>query len=96
MDQNMGAEQKKTIVVLDQNGQEREAEVLANFKLPNYGKEYILYTFNEKDDNDMVTLHASIVVERDGMYSFENIESDEEWTTIKEIMKKMAQSGQEQ
>ncbi len=83
--------EKQTIIVLDQNGQEREAEILSNFKLPDTGKEYIFYTFNEKDENDMVRLYASILTERDGMLSFENIESEEEWATIKEIMKKMAQ-----
>lgn len=82
---------KQTIVVLDQNGEEKEAEVLSNFKLPDTGKEYIFYTFNEKDENDMVRLYASILVEKDGMLSFENIDSEEEWATIKEIMKKMAQ-----
>jgi uncharacterized protein YrzB (UPF0473 family) len=83
--------ESQKIVVLDQNGQEREAEVISNFKLPDTGKEYIFYTFNEKDENDMVKLYASILIERDGMFSFENIESDEEWAVIKEIMKKMAQ-----
>lgn len=87
---------KDTITVLDQNGQGREAEVIADFKLPNTGKEYILYTFNEKDENEMVTLYASVLTEKDGMYTFEDIGSDEEWASIKEIMKKMAQVGQTQ
>lgn len=94
MDQKADVNDKQMIVVLDQNGEEKEAEVLANFKLPKFNKEYILYTFNEKDANEMVTLHASVVLEKDGMYSFNNIESEEEWSMIKEIMKKMAQTGQ--
>lgn len=83
---------KDTITVIDQNGQEREAEVITDLKLPDTGKEYIIYTFNEKDENDMLTLYVSVLVEKDGMYTFEDIESDEEWNKLKEIMKAMAQS----
>jgi uncharacterized protein YrzB (UPF0473 family) len=86
---------RETIVVLDQNGKEREAEVLSMFKLKETGKEYIFYTLNEKDENNMLKMYASILVEKDGMYSFENIESDEEWIAIKNIMKLMAQAAQE-
>ncbi len=95
MNENQVSE-KDTITVVDQNGQEREAEVITNLKLPDTGKEYIVYTFNEKDENDMLTLYASVLMEKDGMYTFEDIESDEEWVKIKEIMKAMAQVGQEQ
>jgi len=85
-------EEKQTIIVLDQEGQEKEAEVLSNFKIEETGKEYMFYTLNEKDENNMVKIYASVVIERDGIYSFENIESEEEWNIIKNIMKKMAQS----
>jgi uncharacterized protein YrzB (UPF0473 family) len=87
-------QEKDIITVIDQNGQEREAEVIADFKLSKTGKQYIIYTFNEKDENDMITLHAGVIVEKDGMYSFEDIPTDEEWTTIKDIMKRMAQIEQ--
>ena len=84
---------KETIVVIDQDGQEREAEVISNFALPDTGKEYIFYTFDERDANGMVKLYASVLVEKDGMFSFEDIESDEEWSKIKDIMKKMVQDA---
>lgn len=86
-------EEKQKIVVLDQNGIEKEAELLSSFKLDETGKTYLLYTLNEKDDNDMVRIYASIFVERDGMCSLETIENEDEWRMVKEIMKKMAQLG---
>ncbi|MDD3048992.1 MAG: DUF1292 domain-containing protein [Bacilli bacterium] len=84
-------EEKQTIMVLDQNGKEREAEILTSFKLDAFNKEYILYTFNEVDENDMIKIYASVIAGTDGMYSFEAIETDEEWTAIKEIMKQISQ-----
>ena len=86
-------EEKQKIVVLDQNGMEKEAELLSSFKLPDTGKAYLLYTLNEKDENDMQRIYASILVDRDGMYSLETIENEDEWRMVKEIMKKMAQQG---
>lgn len=86
---------KQTIIVLDQNGKEANAEVLSTFEIKELGKKYILFTLNEKDENNMVKMYASRIIERDGMYSFEAIDSDEEWSIIKEVIKKMAQTPEE-
>jgi uncharacterized protein YrzB (UPF0473 family) len=89
-------DEKKTIIVLDKDGKEKEAEIIFMFEIKETGKNYILYTLNEKDENDMVRIYTSCLIERDGMYSLSTIESDEEWMTIKEVMKKLAQDGQAQ
>ena len=88
-------EEKQTIVVLAEDGTEKEAEVLTVFNMKSTGKDYILYTLNETDENDMVRIYASVLVEKDGTYSFEVIESDEEWAQVKDVMKQMAKAGQE-
>lgn len=87
---------KKTIIVLDENGNQTEAEILTIFTLKQNSKNYILYTLNEVDENNMIKIYASILIEKDGMYSFEAIESDEEWTQVKDVMKQMAKAGQEE
>ncbi len=87
-------ENKRTIVVLDEEGKEREAEVLSVFSLSENGKKYIIYTLNEKDENNMVKIYVSILNEKDGMYTFEAIESDEEWTQVKTVMKQIAKGEQ--
>lgn len=87
-------EEKQTIVVIDKEGKERQAEVLSVFKIEEFKKEYILYTFNEKDENDMIKIYASTLIEKEDMYSFEAIATPEEWAAIKDIMREMAQSGE--
>ena len=89
-------EEKQTIIVLAEDGTQKEAEVLTVFNMKSTGKDYILYTLNEPDENDMVRIYASILVEKDGTYSFEIIESDDEWAQVKDIMKQMAKAGQEE
>ena len=52
-------EKKRTIVVLDESGNEKEAEILSAFTIKKYNKNYILYTLNEVDENEMVKIYAS-------------------------------------
>jgi len=89
-------ENTKKIIVVDQEGNEKEAEVLNVFKLKSNSNDYMLYTLNETDEAGMVKIYASKMVEKDGMYSFESIEEDEEWSQVKEAMKEIAKLGKEQ
>ena len=83
-------ENKTKIIVLDETGNEKEAEILSAFSIKKYNKNYILYTLNEVDD--MIKIYASELIEKDNMYSLGVIESDEEWAAVKEVMKEMAKS----
>ena len=83
---------KRTIIVLDESGNEKEAEILSAFTVKKYNKNYILYTLNEVDENEMVKIYASELIEKDNMYSLGAIESDEEWAAVKEVMKEVAKS----
>lgn len=85
-------DKKRTMIVLDEQGNEKEAEVLSAFSVKKYNKNYILYTLNEVDENEMVKIYASELIEKDNMYSLGAIESDEEWAAVKEVMKEVAKS----
>lgn len=89
-------DKEKKIIVVDQDGSEKEAEVLNVFKLKSNESNYMLYTLNETDEAGMVKIYASRMVEKDGMYSFETIEDDSEWVQVKEAMKEIAKLGKEQ
>ena len=83
---------KRTIVVIDESGNEKEAEILSAFTIKKCNKNYILYTLNEVDENEMVKIYASELIEKDNMYSLGAISSDEEWASVKEVMKDIAKS----
>jgi len=76
------------INVRKSNGVVSEAEVLLCFELEKTGKKYIIYTFNEVDAQNMETFHASVVTENANGYQLDTM-SDEEWKTVKEIMRDM-------
>lgn len=85
---------KNKLTVISQNGERIEAEVLLYFSLNSTGKDYVLYTFGETDDEQMETIHASIL-EKDGDdYKLETM-PDEDWETVKEIMREIIRNEEE-
>ena len=74
--------------VKQSDGKETEAEVLLCFELETTGKKYILYTFNEIDDKNMETIHASILNEDENGYQLDKI-PEEEWKEVKEVMREI-------
>lgn len=80
---------EQTIVLLKGDVRE-EVDVILKFTIKEFNKEYIIYTKNEKDAEGNVLLYsATLVKELDG-FRTSNIETDEEWTVIKELIRKIA------
>lgn len=86
--------QKEKFVIVDESGEKKDAERLSLFKLKDTDKTYIVYTFNETDENDMIKLYVAILNEKDGVYSLENITDSDEWISVKDAMRKIAKDGQ--
>ena len=84
--------ENQTITVLDENGLEKEAEVVLCFE--NNGKNFIIYTFNETDENGMIILHSSMIREENGNNVFDKV-SPEDWTMVKDVMNKIVKEGNE-
>lgn len=85
--------EKELVSIITPEGEEIEAEVLIFFELQETGKKYLVYTHNEKDKNDMVTVYASAFVEKDEQIYLEAIESEEEWDKVKDVMRQTIKYG---
>lgn len=83
----------KFINVVDQNGQEKQAEIVLKFRKDN--DHFIIYTFNETDANGMIILYSSLIKEENGEVTFEKV-SPEDWTSVKQIMNKIVKEWEEQ
>jgi len=88
--------EREIITLVNPDGDEVEAEVLVFFKLDSNQKEYLIYTYNEKDKNNMITVYASAFVEEDGKYCLDPIEADDEWEQVKEVMRQTIKVGGEE
>ena len=83
---------EKIIKVIDSQGKEREAEIVLCFEKD--GKNYIIYTFNEKDSKGMVILYSSIIKFENGENILEKL-SDAEWKMVKKVMNQVVLEGSE-
>lgn len=88
-------EEKKNIIKIQRtNGNVEEAEVLLFFKLEENGPEYIIYTFNEIED-DLVTVYTSKFIKNEDNIVLEEVTDEEEWNKIKDVMRRAITESKE-
>lgn len=87
-------EQNKNVISVKRiNGSIETAEIVLMVHLDTTDKDYVVYTFNEKDTNDLITIYASLINNENNIVSFNDITS-EEWDMIKEYMKNQSKEGE--
>lgn len=88
-------EENKTIKIFDQNGVEKEVEVVAYFTLTMNNKDYLIYTENKTDANGNVEVYTSEVVHKeDNTTELVGISDDNVWAEIKKVMIEIAKDGE--
>lgn len=80
-------------VVIVNNGINQNVELISYFELVNTGKKYLFYTLNEKVENGLVKMYAAGVANKDANFVLDNDMTDEEWTTLKMVMKTILTGG---
>lgn len=85
---------KVMFYIINEEGVREEAQALAKYKLSN-NNNYITYTYGEINDNEMIKIYCTGIVEENSNYSYKEIETNDEWTEIKEIMKDLARDPSE-
>ena len=85
-------------MIKGEDGSEKLADVLLYFTLKENGKDYIIYTFNEKDKNGMVVVYSSRVESDPNNpddIRITGLDTEEEWAKIKDIMRKVIKANGE-
>lgn len=85
---------KVMFFVINEEGIREDAQILAKYKLSN-GNNYITYTYNEINDNNMIKIYSTGVISENDGYSYKEIVTVEEWDEIKAIMKDIARDPNE-
>ena len=82
---------KKIMSIVLEDGSIDEVEVLLSFKFTDTNTEYMVYTKNETDDNGNVTVYVASVDRIDGGDPrLGSVDSEEEWTRIKNVLKELS------
>ena len=83
----------KTFYVINEDGIRVEAKIISKFRLAD--SEYITYTYNEVNDEQMIKIYVTGIINDNGVYSYREISTDGEWNDIKTILKTLAKSEDE-
>ena len=83
-------EEKQIMSIVNKNGDTEEVEVVLAFEFKDNKKEYVVYTKNEKDENGNVTVYVSNVDRSQGEPRLMGVESEEEWTRIKDVLRELS------
>ena len=86
---------KEMMSSVQEDGSIDEVEVLVSFEFTDTKKAYVVYTKNEVDDRGNITVYASSLIDGPNGKRLGGVETDEEWTRIKEVLRKLAKEGQE-
>lgn len=90
-------DEKKIMSIVLEDGSIDEVEVLLSFKFTDTNTEYMVYTKNETDDKGNVTIYVASVDRTDGGDPrLGSVDSEEEWTRIKNVLKELSKPVEQQ
>ena len=90
MEENKEIE-KKMMSIIAEDGSTEEVEVILAFEFKDTKKEYVIYTKNEKDENDNITVYVSNVDRSSGEPKLMGVE-DEEWNRVKDVLRELSKA----
>ena len=82
--------EKKMMSIVSEDGTVEEVEVILAFEFKDTKKQYVVYTRDEKDENDNVTVYVSHVDRSEGEPKLMGIDDDEEWNRIKDVLRELS------
>lgn len=89
-------EEKMVMDINLEDGTVEKVEVLFSFEFTDTKKEYIVYTKNEIDSSGNVTIYVSSVTRTENGPKLGSVESDEEWSKIKDVLRELSKDTEQQ
>ena len=84
--------EKKMMSIVAEDGSIEEVEVILAFEFKDTGKEYVIYTKNEKDENDNITVYVSNVDRSMGDPKLMGVDDEEEWNRVKDVLRELSKA----
>lgn len=84
----------KKVTITNPQGQKAIADIVTVFKIKDINKDYVVYTFNQKDENNNVKDYVSRLRVENGIYYFDSIDDNNEWDKVKSALDCMAKGGE--
>ena len=84
----------KKVVITNSQGQRAEATIIKTFRINDLNSDYVVYTFNQRDENNNIKDYASKLRVENGIYYFDTITDDAEWEKVKSTIVSLGKGGE--
>ena len=84
--------ERKMMSIVAEDGTSEEVEVILAFEFKDTKKEYVIYTKNEKDENENITVYVSNVDRTGEEPRLLGVDTEEEWNRIKDVLRELSKS----
>ena len=84
--------EKKVMSIVSGDGSVEEVEVILAFEFKDTKKEYVVYTKNETDENENITVYVSNIDRTSGEPKLLGVESETEWNRIKDVLRELSKA----
>lgn len=83
--------EKKMLTITKLDGTIETVEEVISFEFSDTLKKYVVYTKNETDANGNITVYVTeMITDANGTNKFVGVESEEEWSKIKDVLRELA------
>ena len=86
-------EDKKILTINKQDGTTERVEEIISFEIVDINKRYVVYTKNEYVNTDNIAVYISRIEQDDTGIKLLGVETEEEWSKIKEVLQKLSNNG---
>ena len=77
------------VTIVNPKGQKVVADLIRVFKIEETNRDYAIYTFNQKDQNNKIKDYVSRIRVDNGEYFFDTITDDKEWEMVQRAISQM-------
>jgi len=83
----------RKVTITNSQGQKAVADIVTIFRVNELNSDYVIYTFNQKDENNNIKDYASKLRVENGVYYFDSITDETEWEKVKNIISELGKGG---
>ena len=83
----------KKVTITNSKGQSVVADIVTVFKLKDLNQDYVVYTFNQKTENNKIKDYVSRIRVENGEYYFDTISDNNEWEKVKAAVTQLEKGG---
>ena len=84
--------EKRMMSIVAEDGSIEEVEVILAFEFNDTKKEYVIYTKNEKDENENISVYVSNVDRTGEEPRLLGVDTEEEWNRIKDVLRELSKA----